>query len=305
MRRTILCLCGSLRPRFGVGCDRLKSVCLVSTERHGWTVSHKNSIMLTETEFFPFQRYPLEGELRRGIKFFVSALMLVGASTSALGAELYNETLENGTEVIFLNGPISSGDEERFRELSVKYKNAIVVLNSSGGMLKPALEIGRQIRLRGYRTLVMEDDQCASACALIWVAGTQRILSGDGKVGFHASYIDEGGRKVESGVANAMVGFYLSQLNLSGSAVIFTTLAPPDKVEWIRAASSGSVPIEFTVWKDPAKPAVVSIPPPIQTRPAISSTPAQASYQWLLSMRKKSGLCHQWGKGNRSEGHAC
>lgn len=242
----------------------------------------------------------------RGIKFFVSALMLVGASTSALGAELYNETLENGTEVIFLNGTISSGDEERFRELSVKYQNAIVVLNSSGGMLKPALEIGRQIRLRGYRTLVMEDDECASACALIWLAGTQRILSGDGKIGFHASYVDEGGRKVESGVANAMVGFYLSQLNLSESAVVFTTLAPPDKVEWIRAESSGSVPIEFTVWKDSAKPAVVSIPPPIQTRPATRSNPisssAQSSYQWLVSMRNSPDYAVNGAKSIGAQG---
>jgi hypothetical protein len=99
-----------------------------------------------------------------------------------------------------------------------------------------------------------------------------------------------------------MVGFYLSQLNLSEAAVVFTTLAPPDKVAWIRAENSGSVPIEFTVWKDPARPAAASIPPPIQSQPAISSKSAQASYQWLISVRNNPDFAVNGAKAIGAKG---
>jgi hypothetical protein len=51
-----------------------------------------------------------------------------------------------------------------------------------------------------------------------------------GRLGFHASYSDEGGRLVETGVGNAIVGHYLSQLDLSEDATVFATIASPYEI---------------------------------------------------------------------------
>ena len=79
-------------------------------------------------------------------------------------------------------------------------------LDSPGGSLVPAIAIGKLVRQKGYATVVLDQSTCNSACALIWLAGTPRYLEGAGNLGFHASYTEQGGRLVETGVGNASSG---------------------------------------------------------------------------------------------------
>ena len=119
------------------------------------------------------------------------------------------------------------------------------MLESDGGALVPALEIGKMIRLTGYSTLVIRDASCTSSCALIWLAGSRRLKSPGGHVGFHASYLDKNGSKHETGVGNAMVGHYLSLLNLPQKAVVFATVAGPNEINWLTGANRTEAGIEF------------------------------------------------------------
>lgn len=157
--------------------------------------------------------------------------------------------------IIYVGGEITSGDETRFSAVATATPSALVVLNSAGGALKPALEIGKATRLRGYTTVVYKGASCASACALIWTAGSRRIIADTGRVGFHASYFDDSGKLVETGVGNAVVGHYLAQLGYSESAVIFATSAPPDKILWLdaRTASQSGIAYE-TLPSDGSRP---------------------------------------------------
>ena len=133
-------------------------------------------------------------------------LLAVTASLPAQSAEFKVEKLNNGTALIFVFGEIETGDEAIFRRLSVEHPKAIVALDSNGGKLISAIEIGKIVRLAGYATLVAEDFVCSSSCALIWLAGSPRYLEPAGKVGFHASYRDNDGRFEETGVGNAIIG---------------------------------------------------------------------------------------------------
>jgi hypothetical protein len=45
------------------------------------------------------------------------------------------------------------------------------------------------------------------------------------QIGFHAAYIEKAGRASESGVGNALVGSYLTQIGLSENAVVYITQA--------------------------------------------------------------------------------
>ena len=70
------------------------------------------------------------------------------------------------------------------RSAQLGCKTRSLLLESPGGSLIDGLELGREVRFRGFQTLTRYE--CASACALIFLAGTERLLVGSrAKIGFH------------------------------------------------------------------------------------------------------------------------
>jgi hypothetical protein len=169
------------------------------------------------------------GGMRTWLAGRICPLGLAAASLVSVpaSAAVEHATLERGAEAIVISGDILDGDDARFGDLSLRFPRAVVYLESAGGSLVPAIEIGKLVRARQHPTAVLDGSTCTSACALIWLAGTPRYLGPEAHLGFHASYSDEGGRLVETGVGNAMVGHYLSQLELSEDAAVFATIASP------------------------------------------------------------------------------
>lgn len=146
---------------------------------------------------------------------------------------------------VTIDGEIREGDAAKIRRIIATKTVTTVFLESEGGSLPEALEIGRMINVSGYRTVVMDDTVCASSCALIWLAGNPRYMQPRALVGFHASYTMEGGKPIASGVANAVVGRYLTLLNLPSKAVMFATSASPDDMSWINAKDPGGEGIAY------------------------------------------------------------
>jgi hypothetical protein len=111
-----------------------------------------------------------------------------------------------------ISGKIEPGDSANLRKLFDAHlpkdgdydEDALVRLNSPGGDLNEALDIGQVIREYGIGTVIGPSDSCLSACALIFMAGTfleaagapsQRAVPGRylhvrGQLGFHAFYED-------------------------------------------------------------------------------------------------------------------
>jgi len=183
--------------------------------------------------------------MRSGIIGSALALALAALAAQPASAAIQHSPLDNGAEAIYVTGEILEPDEAAFRELAERYPDAVVFLESPGGSLVPAIEIGKLIRSHHYATVVLEQSTCNSACALIWLAGTPRYLQGSGNLGFHASYSEEGGQLIETGVGNAIVGHYISQLNLPESAVIFATSASPYEIMNLTPANSIEAGIAF------------------------------------------------------------
>jgi hypothetical protein len=218
------------------------------------------------------------------------ATLLAGASTAfiAKAADITVLPAKKAGDdpIIVIAGSIAAGDDVRFRDIAAKYSRAVVALDSPGGMILPAMDIGRTIKLRGYSTAVVADDRCVSACALIWVAGSRRMMFEGAQVGFHASYLDNDGTKLETGVGNALVGHYLSQLGFSQTAVIFATLAPPDKVFWLNAESAPQSGINYDRIpsnRTDATPQRRVTPPPVTTvvTPRPAPIAATANDRWM------------------------
>jgi TonB family protein len=211
------------------------------------------------------------------------AWSIVCATGEAQAATITHKKLDTTIGIISIEGDIVSGDLERFRQVSLQYPKAIVLLNSNGGRIYPAIEIGKIIKVMGYVTMVEYDDVCASACALIWMAGDKRGMSASGHVGFHAAYRDENGEPIESGSANALIGNYLTVLGVSAKTVVFATTAPPDRMLWLTDANKNAAGIDFETIAPAGRVAAsmqtlpLRVPVPAVLLPSMPVAPRSAS----------------------------
>jgi hypothetical protein len=174
-------------------------------------------------------------------------------------------------------GQINDDDFKTFKEKTDQIypigsdypnKQVIVTLISPGGHVKAGLLIGDQIRKRGMSTFVPAGRTCASACALIWLAGRSRNVGDTSLIGFHAVYDSK--TRQEKGTANAIVGAYLRDLGLGYDAIIFMTRAAPTSVEWLTLDRAK----EFKVgWAMLQPPRATPIPPQPKLPPGVRLVP--------------------------------
>lgn len=139
---------------------------------------------------------------------------------------------EGATTSIVIFGRISPETEGAFTSAAAANRGARVVLNSGGGALTPALNIGRFIRENRMQTFVPDGSGCFSACSLIWLAGTERNIGLGARIGFHAAYVAQqgGGPGQVSSAGNAVIGAYLSRLGYNDGAIRLFTSAPPNQI---------------------------------------------------------------------------
>jgi hypothetical protein len=199
----------------------------------------------------------------------LAAALTIALATGSLTAEAAQITYYGvGKDLgsIEIVGVIKDGDATRFEQVvaAMSEKNAFIVLTSPGGSILDGLSIGEVIRTKGYRTIVI--DECSSVCSLIWLAGAVRVVDESSAIGFHAAYTKDGTDVRESGLANAMVGAYLTKLGFSYTVVAFATSTPPEKITWMTAADAlrMSVDVKFVSKgpgaAPPSPPALMSPP---------------------------------------------
>lgn len=107
---------------------------------------------------------------------------------------------------ITMNGPITLGDDYRFKEVLSKVPTSwedpvTVCLNSPGGNWEVGLELARLFLEGGVGTVVLTGSQCYSTCAILFMFGSRlnvdsgrsvsRRLAVGGALGFHAPFITE------------------------------------------------------------------------------------------------------------------
>jgi hypothetical protein len=148
---------------------------------------------------------------------------------------------------ISVSGQFLPGDEKVFANIALQVTNGAVALNSPGGNVIAAIEIGKAIRIKEFSTLVGQNVECASACGLVWLAGNRRYVHPDARIGFHAAYETQNGEPKESGWGNALVGAYLNQLGLPQSAIYYLTSTPPEGMQWLPLPEARSLGIDLEI----------------------------------------------------------
>lgn len=176
------------------------------------------------------------------------ALLILFAIISLPAAAMeFSRSRNRDSSILFATGKILSGDGDRFVSFATDDK-AIVVLESPGGDVLSALAMGEHIRMKGYNTFVASESICASACALIWLAGSVRGGTETSKIGFHSA---SDGSGAITGPGNALVGTYLNKIGLSYKAVAYITSSAPKHMSWLTFDRARDLGIDIVAIDDP------------------------------------------------------
>lgn len=210
-------------------------------------------------------------------RIFAAAAALACTSTAGRTAEIRRDRLGD-LPVIVVAGKLEYGDEGKFADAARGMDRAVVLLGGPGGNLHAGIEIGRAIRSRGFPTAA--PGLCASACALAWLGGRDRLVASGGRVGFHAAWMRKDGRSEAVPGGNALVGAYLNQLGLSSSAILHLTSTGPEDVTWLTPDDARRLGIAVT-WggKDrPSGPAPTPSASPGPVASAAGRSPAREDW---------------------------
>ncbi|KIN73158.1 COG3904 family protein [Sulfitobacter guttiformis] len=147
-------------------------------------------------------------------------------------------TVVSGGAGILLEGEIAGGDAPRIlkqiEELPTPPTRAI--LNSPGGSVQDALELGRALRLAGLETEMRDGDICYSACPYLLAAGTKRSVPETAFVGVHQHYFGENTllpafvavEDIQRG--QGLVMRYLDEMGIDPLVMQHALVTPPDDI---------------------------------------------------------------------------
>jgi len=132
-----------------------------------------------------------------------------------------------------LDGEITTADLEVFRNL----KHGIVLeLNSLGGDLRSAIEIGRLLRASRSAAFVSDGNVCISACVMILAGAVDRIVDPNGAIGIHRPYsllnteIDQARANKDYRELERLTRDYLHDMNIPGGLFDAMVRIPADDV---------------------------------------------------------------------------
>jgi hypothetical protein len=127
--------------------------------------------------------------------------------------------LQGDKGAIKLEGRVVRGDFEKFMQIKNAARRAIVLvfLDSDGGDILETRKIAKEIYLLQVGTVVDYERQCLSACLLLFIAGTPKIVTPTSTIGGHR--ISEAKGKVnreENALTDEMNAWYLDVLQAFG-----------------------------------------------------------------------------------------
>jgi hypothetical protein len=218
---------------------------------------------------------PLPGWLCRlllCVALIVGCIRLTGGQADA--AQITVSSAGEGPALIVIRGELTLVDASKFLRKTQGITDAVVLLQSAGGNAFAGIMIGKAIRQRGFLTAVPAAVNCASACALAWLAGTPRFMAKNSQIGFHAAYFMKGGKPRQSAAATGIVRGYLKQLGMPKQAVTYLSSAPPDKLYWLSIDATRALGINVGVYTPEGITSSLGRAPPVaKATPAPEAAP--------------------------------
>ncbi|HZY67738.1 MAG TPA: hypothetical protein VFE52_04080, partial [Devosia sp.] len=146
-----------------------------------------------------------------------------------------------------VTGTIMPGSGESFAEAVESYGEYVttVRLDSPGGSVADALEMGRLIRERGFSTTVAAGSLCASSCPLVFAGGAERIAAPDAAIAVHQIYAATpsdstlasrlaaaGNAMSDAQTMTAEISRYLIEMGIDPEVWLRALETPPDRLSY-------------------------------------------------------------------------
>lgn len=137
-----------------------------------------------------------------------------------------------------LEGTIAPGDAARIIPQIDRAEPPVsrLVLQSPGGSVGDALELGRHLRARGLDTVMLAGEICLSACPYILAGGRSRQIAPEALVGLHQHYFGENSllpaylavEDIQRGQAEVMD--FLAEMGIDPLVMRHALSTPPDEI---------------------------------------------------------------------------
>ena len=97
----------------------------------------------------------------------------------------------DGSEFVYLEGEFGVNTYKNFLKFVTQSHTMakVIKINSNGGLVATAMQIGAYVHEQGWTTGVDREMQCLSACGFVYFAGKQKRLEGQAVVGLHRPYL--------------------------------------------------------------------------------------------------------------------
>ena len=149
----------------------------------------------------------------------------------------------DGHWLIYLDGPIDAGATARLEHLIAAegIAWAVVYLNSPGGSLVGAMQLGRMVRAHAFDTRVgtrttdavrATAGTCHSACPFILAGGVRRSVEAGSQIGLHRAEnrVPVGDEVAFQRVVEAQVADYLVEMGLRAEFAGIMSAIPHDQI---------------------------------------------------------------------------
>jgi len=226
----------------------------------------------------------------RGIFFAVTIITVLLTSWIARAATLTTTAAKDGKVLVTLNGEITEGDADALKTIIQTANNgghlvAIVRLNSPGGSILEGVKLADLVRFGKISTSVIGTSICASACFIVFAAGSEKYVNYSASVGVHGASDESGEETTASGAATITVARIAKVLGVPSSIIGKMVVTPPDQMVWLSPDDLRSMSVTMT-----GKPAQLPSEPSLT-----SQLPSQLRPQ-EKSMASKDAPPPSWEK---------
>ena len=196
--------------------------------------------------------------LESGLSLSTAALaILILAVAHPARADIAIEERYVGSLRIEVSGEIGKADADALAgaEAKLRFSHTIAFwLDSPGGDVSAAMFIGRIVRKHEARTFLAMRSKCLSSCALIFIAGVERL--GVGSLGLHRPYFDTPARSREAvqqatSAMQKMVQGYIAEMGVSPTFYDIMMRTDPSQMRTIEGQRIAElVPGRDPVWDE-------------------------------------------------------
>ncbi|MET4181719.1 hypothetical protein ABIB94_003820 [Bradyrhizobium sp. JR7.2] len=228
--------------------------------------------------------------IRRGADPIAFVLLLIaGFSSHSEAAEIKVGVGKSGQATVWITGEIIPGDADKFSQ-SVRQANdsgkfvANVRLDSPGGNLLEGVKIADAIRYGKTSTNVGKTAVCASACFLMFAAGSTKNASYGAQIGVHGASGENGEETASSGAATVSMAKIAKELGVPPAIIGRMVVTSPQDMVWLSPQELQSMGVTMMGRPSQSDPPVASLQQtptkePLPLLPPTTSATASQTYK--------------------------